>query len=162
MSITDELREYAEGCYGGSRTRLKKIADRIDAAHEKELAEQYASLTVNMEPMTEENMAKGGWVRLPKDAYGEYIHIGDEVDTEHFGTVEVVGFMRNAVTFYNYSGQPAYICMTPASLCHHHEPTVEDVMVEFATDWECTQDGEDKTAVLKEYAAKLRLADERE
>ena len=37
--------------------------------------------------------------------------------------------------------------------------TVEDVMVEFATDWESAQDGEDKTAVLKEYAAKLRLAE---
>ena len=39
------------------------------------------------------------------------------------------------------------------------EPTVEDVMVEFATDWDSAQDGEDKTAVLKEYAAKLRLAE---
>lgn len=36
---------------------------------------------------------------------------------------------------------------------------VEDVMVEFATDWESAQDGEDKTAVLKEYAAKLRMAE---
>ena len=40
------------------------------------------------------------------------------------------------------------------------KPTVEDVMVEFATDWESAQDGEDKTAVLKHYVAKLRLAEE--
>lgn len=39
------------------------------------------------------------------------------------------------------------------------EPTVEDVMVEFATDWETAQDGEDKTAVLKEYAKRLTLAE---
>ena len=38
------------------------------------------------------------------------------------------------------------------------KPTVEDVMVEFATDWESAQYGEDKTTVLKHYAAKLRLA----
>jgi len=142
MSITDELREYAdklnesaarksEHGFSFIPMRLECIADRIDTEHERLMGEQYKSLTIDMQPMTDENMAESGWVRLPKDADGEVIHIGDVMDTEHFGTVEVEGFVHGAVAFYNYSGQPAYICTAPANTCHHHqEPTVEDVLRE--------------------------------
>lgn len=82
MSITDKLREAFDDCtvMAGvendfecvyiTKTAAMRLLDEIDAEHEKELAEQYASLTVDMEPMTDENMAKHGWVRLPKDADG--------------------------------------------------------------------------------------------
>ena len=56
MSITDELRERIDAVCrvsGWDCKRLTAIADRIDAA----LAERY--------------------VALPKDADGEYIHVGD-------------------------------------------------------------------------------------
>ena len=49
----------------------------------------------------EDAMAERGWVKLPVDADGEYIRVGDVMDTEHFGTVEVEGFVHNAVAFYN-------------------------------------------------------------
>lgn len=111
MSITDELREYASHCAGGmGGDALTAIADRIDKA----IASEY--------------------VRLPKDADGVPIHIGDVMDTEHFGTVEVEGFVHRSVAFYNYSEQPAYLCTTPVDLCHHHhEPTVEDVLRDVVT-----------------------------
>lgn len=157
MSITDELRNevFHAPMEPDQRGRFIAIANRIEAEHVGAQRRWMAELDAARD--------RDGYIALPKDADGEYIHVGDMMDTEHFGTVEVEGFIHNAVAFYNYSGQPAYLCTSPANLCHHHhEPTVEDVMVEFATDWESAQDGEDKTAVLKEYAAKLRLAGEDE
>ena len=40
------------------------------------------------------------------------------------------------------------------------QPTVEDVLTEFGIDWEHESDCEDRAALLKEYAAKLRLVEE--
>lgn len=81
MSITDELREYVIQVHrnGWFDRRvcddLLEITDRIDAEHER----MYEALTIGMEPMTEENMARNGWVKLPVDADGVPIHVGDEV-----------------------------------------------------------------------------------
>lgn len=81
MSITDELREWArnrvaEFSIGGvSGNDLIAIADRIDAAHER----MYYDLTIGMEPMDEEHMARDGWVKLPVDADGVPIRVGDEL-----------------------------------------------------------------------------------
>lgn len=102
-------------------------------------------------------------VELPKDADGKVIRIGDVLDNTHKD-----GFAAKAVIGISYH-PGGKTCVEvdenrlrwhdPSRLRHHEPPTVEDVMVEFATDWESAQDGEDKTAVLKEYAAKLRLAE---
>lgn len=79
MSITDELREWTRtntvNC-SDNRIALVGIAERIDAEHKR----MYADLTVGMEPMTEESMAEHGWVKLPKDADGVTIRIGDILD----------------------------------------------------------------------------------
>lgn len=91
MSITDELRDCirtANRSYEDARNpyndreilhipeeELLAIADRIDEAHER----MYKALTIGMEPMTEENMARDGWVKLPVDADGVPIHVGDEL-----------------------------------------------------------------------------------
>ena len=155
MSITNELREWAHGFNGpwkANERAINAIADRIDAA----VASEY--------------------VRLPKDADGEPIHIGDVMDTEHFGTVEVEGFVHHSVAFYNYSEQPAYLCTTPVDLCHHyHEPTVEDVLREccgkyhslFVDDMNdainrVERDYIAPSEVIAEYAEKLREVVEHE
>ena len=95
MSITDELREYAS-MFKGSAThaRLDMIADRIDAEYKR----MYADLTVGMEPMTEENMAERGWVKLPVDADGETIHIGDVLEG-YRKTIKIVE-LRNSGTWH--------------------------------------------------------------
>ena len=84
-SIANELREYALGWDERNRVRcdLTAIADRIDAEHERTLA---AATLVAGIPMTDENMAEHGWVRLPVDADGVPWHIGDI--TESGQTVE--------------------------------------------------------------------------
>jgi len=176
MSITDELRKWGRATLADTSlmVRMEAIADRIDAEHDKALNsvddaydsgynvgydEGFASAD-DWLAQHEDAMAEHGWIRLPKDADGEYIRIGDEVETTNFGTVEVEGFVHRAVAFYNYSEQPAYLCTTPANLCrHHHAPTVDDVLTEFAA--KLIERGEltnGAAQTIAEYAAKLRLA----
>lgn len=94
------------------------------------------------------------YIRLPVDADGVPIRVGDVLEANR-GTVTCIrdaGHGWEIVTDHAYS-------YNPADLRHYHAPTIEDVMVEFATYWESAMDGEDKTAILKEYATKLKLAD---
>lgn len=107
------------------------------------------------------------YVELPKDADGEPIRVGDEVVCINkrwtvTGLRLTGGFWGVCCTIFNDQGGSGTNVYPPDSLTHYKPPTVEDVMVEFATDLESAQDGEDKTAVLKEYAAKLRLVEEDE
>ena len=96
---------------------------------------------------------------LPKDADGECIHVGDVMEWPDGETFDVIG-IGDGVLFYTESecGGPAE--WTGASnKRHHHAPTVEDVLTEFGIDWEHESDCEDRAALLKEYASKLRLVE---
>ena len=75
-SITDELREYAKGRTDyRPRERLLAIADRIDAEHERGMADAELAAAP-----TESQMAELGWAKLPVDADGVPIHAGDTVE----------------------------------------------------------------------------------
>ena len=136
MSITDELRKYvnARPVPKGSRAlmevrdRFNAIADRIEVEHEKALAEQFNSLTVDMKPMTEENMAEEGWVRLPVDADGVSINVGDKLD----GYKETIVVEEMALQYGSWAlvneDQRKFYC--PEAFTHH-KATVEDVLREF-------------------------------
>ena len=95
-------------------------------------------------------------VPLPVDADGVPIHVGDVMELAG-GDVEKVESM------HNYGNEGWSVTTThnatviPWSARHHHAPTVEDVLREFGIDWEHESDCEDRDALLKEYAAKLRL-----
>lgn len=154
MSITDGLREIAAKteCANGRceklyRGDLDHIADRIDA----EPAERY--------------------VELPKDADGEYIHIGDVMESGD-GDVFTVSSVDYGLHPSNGRGkfwmlwnedadfyECAYECR------HHHEPTVEDVLRQIIA---CANNGTrvhgalDTEQIVAEYAAKLRLAGDAE
>ena len=166
MSITDELREYALGWDEGNRVRrdLTAIADRIDAEHERELAEQQDSLTVGMQPMTEENMAEGGWVRGPLDADGKMWRSGDMSDS-NWGVIEGIAYEDGR---WLVSGHDTSAPWIPAdSIRHHHvKPTVEDVLREFGDEvWNrccagATESDSGIDELVAECAAKLRLADD--
>ena len=178
MSITDKLREYANGfknshdAWSGIGDDLTAIADRIDAEHERLMQEQ--PFTIDMVPMTDERMAEHGWVRLPKDADGEYIRIGDVLDPP-VGCDDYVPLQVRRLTYDGYEnewyfdGEVGGFCgmavehMDVAGWTHHHyTPTVEDTLREFALrairDSECGMGDLDETCA--EYASKLRLAEE--
>lgn len=170
MSITDELREWANGFNGPwkrNEETLRAIADRIDEEHKRALAEQQDSLTVGMTPMTDENMAEGGWVRGPLDADGKMWRSGDMSDS-NWGVIEGIAYEDGR---WLVSGHDTSAPWIPAdSIRHYHEPTVEDVLREF-TDAVLEWAGKSGTVVevgtwsdvAAQYVAKLRLAnDEKE
>ena len=152
-------REYAEGCYGGSRTRLKAIADRIDAEHEKAMADAYLSGTP-----TDEKLTELGWVRLPVDADGEVIHIGDEMEYGRARGRVIALMLSNYPKKWGgwlhwgiqLEGEHAPTALD-GFFRHYHVPTVEDVLREFADEVQRCCDTADTIA---EYAAKLWLAEE--
>lgn len=149
MSITDELRKIAvkTECASGRceklyRGDLDHIADRIDERIERE------------------------YVKLPVDADGVPIHVGDVMWERSGHTFEVASLMA-------FGGSDNWLVLSdarnfssfrePHDLRHHHEPTVEDVLREFAekiTDSQIPNVHPTYEEAIAEYASKLRLAGE--
>jgi len=173
MSITDELREWAEDntlrdrvlttyppqhAVHGVLETLLRIADHIDAEHERAMA---AAALIAGVPITDEDMAEHGWIRLPKDANGVPIRVGDVLtDGEYtFVVGELAAFGGGSWSIRNEDEDAWKAC----DVTHHHKPTVEDVLRELVaaymdTPLDDSNDGE----FFAEYAAKLRLAGDAE
>ena len=153
MSITDELRAWASVevpyKYGN---QLYAIADRIDAEHEAALLNVHIDL-----------MDASGWIRLPKDADGEYINIGDVVVGKEDGEDDFI-FEVYEIAFFpdgscNIRAANDY-GFDPWQVSHHHEPTVEDVLREFAekvTDSQIPGVHPTYEEAIAEYAQRLQL-----
>lgn len=164
MSITEELRKEARGSghFFHAREqaeRLIAIADRIDAEYERVRAESIID-------MTDESMAEHGWVRLPKDADGVPIRVGDVLEWSDGTTFEVVGIGDETLFYVDENDKCQWTSVKYKR--HHRAPTVEDVLREFA-DKVCTGDhivrngvfrGLEDVDLLAEYASRLRLADD--
>ena len=102
-------------------------------------------------------------VELPKDAYGEYIHIGDVMEWCDSGETLTVEGIGSDVLFY-IDGENAE-WTAARNKRHHHEPTVVDVLREFAEkviDSQIPSVHPTYEEAITEYAAKLRLADDAE
>lgn len=170
MSITDELREWAETArvkdvvlttypakhaVHGIYEQLLDIADRIDSEYQKAIREL-------------NNLADDS-VLLPVDADGEYVHIGDvmeDADGEVF-TVSSIDYG------FHMSPNREVACWMllsidaefdePADQCrHHHEPTVDDVLREFAEkiiDSQIPGMRPTYDEAIAEYAKRLMLAE---
>lgn len=158
-SITDELREWAHGNvqYKSKHERLTAIADRIDAEHEAQLNDAFETRN------SDENLENDGWVRLPLDAEGVPIHVGDKLEFVSYGGTKTeytaLGY------WYDFDCDVLQVLVSNShaisgNCLRHHAPTVEDVLLEFAAEVE-TAGGvmELPDAALSEYAAKLRLAE---
>ena len=129
MSITDELREWWVLEFPIMDKKLHKdftaIADRIDAEHESACAEAYGNGVMSVPIALDES----AWVELPKDADGEYIHVGDVLDG-YGKTIEVVELRYGRSGWVLISRDGNGYADTFAFT--HHAPTVEDVLREFA------------------------------
>jgi len=174
-SITDELREWTRthtvNC-SDNRIALVAIADRIDEAHEAKVSYwQGASYKDGYENGYDDGFASAGdwtehgWVRLPVDADGVPIHIGDVMEWCDSGdTLTVEGIGKDIVFYIENEGAE----WTAARNKRHHEPTVEDVLREFAErylDYEGVPSAGRRgigEALMDEYAARLRLAGDAE
>ena len=178
MSITDELREWLEGAYNygtgehlldrvyrpwfGWKATLEPMLDRIDAEHES-----MVGCTAD-----EWDYWESTHIELPKDADGEYIHIGDvveEFDTRTVGRAcgEVIRIVFNKhLTNVRIDTGRSYADRNPANVRHvSKQPTVEDVLREFyvyAVRGKQAYAEDVDVTVLADYAKRLRLAGEDE
>ena len=139
MAITDELRSFIKDPLLGYASQeqhveqLTAIADRIDEA----LAERY--------------------IELPKDADGEYIHIGDRMENNE----------RVArIVLTDDSWEPSvYLEKLPNVLqehfcheiSHYHAPTVEDVLEELLLEYDRDDSEVTIGEIIERFAAKLQL-----
>lgn len=166
MSITDELRDWAhEHLYkSGIRSDLLAIADRIDAVNEEAI--QQALMGNGSVPATDENMAVYGWVRLPKDADGEYIHVGDVMERGN-ARGHVIALMLSEYPKkwggglhwgVQLEGEHAPTALD-LTFHHYHEPTVEDVLLDLLEESSDPTCDATPTELAEKYAAKLRLAE---
>ena len=152
MSITDDLREWWVCKFPVMDSELHKdfraIADRIDAEHENAM--------YNMRREFEEwkHTQDTCYVKLPVDADGEYIHAGDVLDG-YGKTIEVVE-MRYGRSGWVLISRDGNGYVDTFAFTHHHEPTVEDVLREFADGLGVPV----ADSYIAASAAKLRLAGE--
>lgn len=147
--ITDELRKWMRKhhilLYG--LTDLTAIVDRIDEKHKRAI--------VYVDDRDPETMAENGWVRLPVDADGVPICVGDVMDK---GKVTCI---RNCGNGWEVVLNSLYTYDAPS--LHHREPTVEDVLREMMRDAACQFNDDGSCCVgltdkqLAEYAQKLQL-----
>ena len=170
MSITNELRESVkQTCWAmTSKAKWFAIADRIDAEHKKAVdiafvngrAEGIADGCAYYDTEHTECILseEHGWIRLPKDANGEYIHIGDVMAyADNTKPMQVVALVPPSV--FMVEDGPRY-----ADMCrHYHAPTVEDELTDLCERvWESallggTWSDSPVESYIAEYAAKLQL-----
>lgn len=163
MSITDELRKYAgrlsdeaarksEHGFSPVAMALEGIADRIDVEHEAACAEAYGNGVMSVPIALDESQ----WVKLPVDADGVPIRVGDVLtDGEYTFTVcELAAFGGGSWSIRNDDGSAWKAC----DVTHHHKPTVEDVLREFAYGLGVPV----ADSYIAASAAKLRLAGDAE
>lgn len=167
--ITDELREWLGTVAwlddSPAHKSILAIADRIDAAHERGMADAELSAAP-----TEAQLSELGYIALPVDADGVPIRVGDVMEWCDSGETLTVEGIGSDVLFY-IDGENAE--WTAARNKRHHEPTVEDVLRGVVTlchnTWKeespfhfCDVDDVMKSGNIAEYAAKLRLAGDAE
>jgi len=184
VSITDELRSWAEGntlragmSLRTARDQALAIADHIDAEYEKVLDERDSERFNALMDAREDGVnavLKGpegfGLVKLPRGADDEYIRIGDAVTCgATVWTVTGLKFLGEGwgvcCTVYNECGGSGTSVYPPSNLRHHRAPTVEDVLREFAEkviDSQIPSVHPTYEEAIAEYAAKLRLAGDAE
>lgn len=168
MSITDELREYFKTAAASPAVfkELTDIADRIDEKHAKLRDKAYNDGVCDGIDADKNAM---GYVKGPVDADGVPWHLGDKVD----GMVGSITYLSLGYIGWQFRLGDAYTFQCE-KYRHYHEPTVEDVLREFAEkmnenigmyvgeaiDADEWRDADRQT--IAEYAAKLRLAGEAE
>ena len=161
MNSIDNLREYVLTAPSICSTTRAILVGYIDGI-EREVDDMWHALTIDAKPMTDENMAESGWVRLPVDADGEPIHVGDVMDEGKVAKVVLTDeHWEPSVYVYKLPNvQHEYFC---SEVTHHHAPTVEDVLREFAaqvTNGQHIHGAIEIEQAIAGCAAKLRLAGE--
>ena len=173
--ITKRLRLYLYDAMVEIPSCLKRafsFCDSIDAAH-KTLEDEFAEMQEFCDRLKDAvnkredlTMWSVDYTAMPLDADGVPIHVGDVMEGEKVGggfcePFEVVGYIMS-----NGELEPMDEHKCPRRhkyLHHHHEPTVADILRQFADEiiTFCTS-VEDHECVdaIEEFSKRLRLAEE--
>ena len=189
MKSIDNLREYALTAASVNATTRAVLAGYVDEIERevKELTDERDMLKTQWEAGVDfdqrleacvdkrEDVTLWGvdYTALPLDADGEPIHVGDVMEWRYGnGEFEVIGIGGETLFYIDKDSNE---CEWTSIDCkhHHHAPTVEDVLREFAerldeigSEDDCVGEAEqecracirrDIAAAYAEYAAKLRL-----
>jgi len=79
---------------------------------------------------SEEFLADNGMMRLPKDANGEYVHVGDEIEWPSGCALTVDGIGGN--TLYYFNEEIGEVEWTQADNKRHHRPDTWERIIEDA------------------------------
>ena len=164
MESIDALRKYVDGNSYINEVTASCICSLLDAiesevkanrvdAYTKGYDEGFASAD-DWAAQHEDAMAEHGWVRLPLDADGKPIRIGDVMEWPDCYTAEVVGIGDDR---FFYVDDCLMYAWTNDKI-HHHAPTVEDVLRDYASRILIVGCIDEEDELVAEYAAKLRLA----
>ena len=170
MESIDRLREYVDGNSYINEVTASCICSLLDTI-EQEVGEMQRALTIDAKPMTDENMAADGWVRLPVSDDGNVLYIGDLVDEKlPFGgyaapaPIDTMELSRGASGYgWMVKLDAESRALVSPKLLRHHAPTVEDVLREFTDEvWDRCCEGATASdsgidELVAEYAAKLAL-----
>lgn len=177
MESVDRLRGFAAIANASMSASAQAIvADLADAIEREAMEERTAAYNEGYDAgfasaddwaaQHEDAMAEHGWIRLPVDADGDVLHIGELVDEKlPFGgyappaPIDTMELSRGASGYRWMVKLDAEnrALVSPKLLRHHRAPTVEDVLREFldALDIDrCV----DPDATIAEFAKRLRLA----
>jgi hypothetical protein len=177
--ITAELREYFGDCYlfryGDVRERLTAIADRIDEQYDRTCRALDSAWSATTHEVLEQTIDElsDEWVKLPVDADGEVVRIGDVmVMASHpFGCEDKPLVVDRMELSRGMHGEVWCLaldtdrsCWTRAAVLRHYQPpTVEDVLRQFLGECESasmlgyTDTPQD---IFDTYVAKLQLKED--
>ena len=165
VGAVDRLREYVANAPASSmgemaRAIVRNYCDTIeveagDPTGARRFAEHLEACADKREDVT---LFGVDYTALPVDADGVPIHVGDVLDG-YGKTIEVVElrYGRSGWVLISRDGNAYADC---AAFTHHHAPTVEDVLREFADAWVEWKDGAAMMNPVETFAVKLRLAGE--
>lgn len=143
--------------------KLFSIADRIDAAHKRAIG--------HVDDRDTETMEENGWVKLPVDANGEIIRVGDDMETLsvwHEGMHSRVEWISLTADGWEVDGE------LPTSMRHYRKPTIEDVLREMHEKLDevtalyvgeaidSNERDRDEARIFAEYAERLAMKDDEE
>ena len=121
--ITDELREWGNRWEDVVVDEIAAIADRIDAEHKHAVM---SAMNDALYHANDESMADLGWVRLPVDADGVSVHVGDELADEKDRPVKV-RVLKLREDGWLFDSSPACGGMSTATF-HHITDTWERII----------------------------------
>lgn len=167
MSITKELREFAdeldnkaamksEHGFSPVGMRLGRIANRIDEEHEREVTMARGEAVAELG-----NKVAREYVKLPVDADGEVIHVGDRLEGAHRLVADneylEIPLFAESLTLTPYGWR--VVGSDPATL-HHFKSTVEEVLLKMLEQAVGYSDAHTTVALgaVEEYADRIREA----